>query len=340
MASTCCCSGGPDRGNALSPGMSRPPMRTDTIPQPPYWAVSRATTGPPGRVEKVSRICPPDSAGQLNAPSGNLVRLFTNAATLATVAGSVTVKARSRRLARGSGLRPKTGVTVSTLAAGGTRSATGRAGSQTTWASTRIAVWLPDRTASTTSSRWISTPGTAGSANMSVHDPDPVPVPVLVPVPTGVKPGGRWARIQASTSCGRPGTRHHRVTLARSGVTGRAPDWLRDEIGPVRTAPGDRGNDAMMRAASAPARCRGLADAVVRELAVPVPVRAPPGCGPNGWLPQPDRTTVAYATAHSRPGSRSGGDGRTGPRLTSPRRSGSPRSGPRRSGPRRMVMPL
>jgi hypothetical protein len=90
---------------------------------------------------------------------------------------------------------------------------------------------------------------------MSVHDPDPVPVPVLVPVPTGVKPGGRWARIQASTSCGRPGTRHHRVTLARSGVAGRAPDWLRDAIGPVRTAPGGRGNDAMMRSLP-PAGCK------------------------------------------------------------------------------------
>jgi hypothetical protein len=118
-------------------------------------------------VKKVSRICPPYSAGQLNAPSGNLVRPLTTGAILATVAGSVTVKARSRRSARVSGLRPKTGVTVSTLAAGGTRSATGRAGSQTTWASTRIAVWLPDRavwlpdrTASTTSSRWVSTPGT------------------------------------------------------------------------------------------------------------------------------------------------------------------------------------
>src|SRR5215475_11993458 len=312
MASTCCGSGGPDRGYSLSPGMSRPPIRTDTIPQPPYWAASRATTEPPGRVKKVRRICPPDSAGQLNAPSGNLVRPLTTAAILATVAGSVTVKARSRRSARESGLSPKTGVTVSTLAVGGTRSATGRAGSQTTWASTRIAVWLPDRTASTTSSRWVSTPGTAGSANTLVHDPDPVPlpvavptpVPVLVPVPAGVKPGGRWARIQASTSCGRPGTRHHRVTLARSGVTGRAPDWLSDAIGPVRAAPGGRGNDAMMRAASATARCRGLADPVVRGPAVPVPVRAPPGCGPDGcgpdgWLPQPDRTTAAHATADS-----------------------------------------
>jgi hypothetical protein len=71
-------------------------------------------------VKKVSRICPPDSAGQLNAPSGNLVRPLTTGAILATVAGSVTVKARSRRSARVSGLRPKTGVTVSTLAAGGT----------------------------------------------------------------------------------------------------------------------------------------------------------------------------------------------------------------------------
>src|SRR5207342_889735 len=167
----------PDRGYSLSPGMSRPAMRTDTIPQPPYCTVSRASTGPPGRVEKVSRICPPESAGQLNAPAGNLARPLTTAAILATRAGSVTVKARSRRSARGSGLRPKTGVTVSTAAVGGTRSAPGRAGSQTTWASTRIAVWLPDRTASTTSSRWVSTPGTAGSANMPVHDPDPDPVP-------------------------------------------------------------------------------------------------------------------------------------------------------------------
>src|SRR6185312_9417201 len=205
MASTCCCSGGPDRGYSLSPGISRPSMRTDTTPQPPYSAVSRATTGPPRRVKKVSRICPPDSAGQLNAPPGNLVRPLTTAAILATVAGSVTVKARSRRLARGAGLKPKTGVTVSTLAAGGTRSVTGRAGSQTTWASTRIELWLLDRTASTTSSRWVSTSGTAGNANTLVHHSDPDLVPT--PAPAGVNPGGRWARIQASTSCGRPGTR-------------------------------------------------------------------------------------------------------------------------------------
>src|SRR6185312_13660214 len=311
MASTCCCSGGPDRGYSLSPGMSRPSMRTDTTPQPPYSAVIRATTGPPRRVKKVSRICPPDSAGQLNAPPGNLVRPLTTAAILVTVAGSVTVKERSRRLARGAGLKPKTGITVSTLAAGGTRSATGRAGSQTTWASTRIALWLPDRTASTTSSRWVSTSGTAGNANTLVHHSDPDLVPT--PVPAGVNPGGRWARIQASTSCGRPGTRHHRVTLARSGVTGRASDWARDAIGPVRTAPGGRGNDAMMSAASATARCRGLAGPVLRGLAVPVPVRAPPGCGPDGWLPQPDRTTAAHATADSRPGS--GSRSRSGPRL-------------------------
>src|SRR6185312_9201602 len=89
MASTCCCSGGPDRGYSLSPGISRPSMRTDTTPQPPYSAVSWATTGPPGRVKKVSRICPPDSAGQLNAPPGNLVRPLTTAAILATMGGSV-----------------------------------------------------------------------------------------------------------------------------------------------------------------------------------------------------------------------------------------------------------
>jgi hypothetical protein len=116
-------------------------MRTDTDPQPPYCTVSRASTGPFRRAEKVSRISPPKSAGQLYAPSGNLVRPLTTAAILATLAGSVTVNARSRRLARGLGLRPKTGVTVTVVASGGTRSAAGRAGSQTTWASTRIAVW-------------------------------------------------------------------------------------------------------------------------------------------------------------------------------------------------------
>ena len=83
---------------------------------------------------------------------------------------------------------------------------------------------------------------------MSIHDPFPLPVP------SGVNPDGRWARIQASTACGRPGTRHHRVTLARSGVAGRSPDSVSDAIRPVRTAPGGRGNDAMMRAASATAR--------------------------------------------------------------------------------------
>lgn len=82
-------------------------------------------------------------------------------------------------------------------------------------------------------------------------------------------------------------------------MTGRAADWVRDTIGPVRTTPGGRGNDAMMRAATATARCRELAGPVLRGLAVPV--RAPPGCGPDGWLPQPDRTTAAHATADSSP---------------------------------------
>ena len=121
--------------------MARPPMRTDTTPQPPYSAVSRAATGPPGCIPKASRICPPNSAGQLNVPSGNLVRPLTNATILATLAGSVTVNAWSRRSARELELEPKRGVTVTTAASAGTRSAAGRAGSQTTWASTRIAVW-------------------------------------------------------------------------------------------------------------------------------------------------------------------------------------------------------
>ena len=121
--------------------MFRPPRRKDTDPQPPYGAVSRASTGPPARVEKVSRICPPKSAGQLYAPSGNLVRPLTTATILATLAGSVTVNAWSRRSARELELEPKRGVTVTTAASAGTRSAAGRAGSQTTWASTRIAVW-------------------------------------------------------------------------------------------------------------------------------------------------------------------------------------------------------
>ena len=112
MASTCCGSRGPDCGYSLSAGTARPPMRTDTTPQPPYSAVSRAATGPPGRIPKASRICPPNSAGQLNEPSGNLVRPLTSATILATLAGSVTVNAWSRRLARGLRLKPKTGVTV------------------------------------------------------------------------------------------------------------------------------------------------------------------------------------------------------------------------------------
>jgi hypothetical protein len=75
--------------------MSRLPMRTDTDPQPPYYAVSRASAGPPGPAEKVSRICPPKSAGQLNVPSGNLGRPLTTAAILATLtAGAGTEAAR------------------------------------------------------------------------------------------------------------------------------------------------------------------------------------------------------------------------------------------------------
>lgn len=119
MASTCCGSRGPDSGYSLSAGMSRPPMRTNTTPQPPYGTVSRAATGPPGRVKKVSRICPPNSAGQLNVPSGNRDRPLTTATILATLAGSVTVNAWSRRLARGLGLQRTAG----------TRSEAGRAGS-------------------------------------------------------------------------------------------------------------------------------------------------------------------------------------------------------------------
>src|SRR5262249_132535 len=108
------------------------------------------------------------------------------------------------------------------------------------------------------------------------------------------------------------------------------PDWLSDAIGPVRAAPGGRGNDAMMRAASATARCRGLADPVVRGPAVPV--RAPDGCGPDGWgpdgwLPQPDRTTAAHATANTKPGRRGRSDGRG-------------RGSGRHSDPQRIVMPL
>src|SRR6266699_1472781 len=127
MARTRCGGGGPDSGDELSAGMSRPPLRTDPPPQPPYGTVSRATTGPPGRVEKVSRICPPDSAGQLNVPSGNLVRPLTTAAILTTLAGSVTVNAWSRRLARGLRLKPKTGVTVILVTPAGIRSAAERA---------------------------------------------------------------------------------------------------------------------------------------------------------------------------------------------------------------------
>ena len=101
MASTRCGSRGPDCGYSLSAGMSRPPMRTDTIPQPANSAISRAAAGLPGRVKKVSRICPPKSAGQLNVPSGNLVRPLTSATILATLAGSVSVNAWSRRLRGG-----------------------------------------------------------------------------------------------------------------------------------------------------------------------------------------------------------------------------------------------
>src|SRR5439155_14743029 len=133
--------------------------------------------GLPGRVKKVSRICPPKSAGQLNVPSGNLVRPLTSATILATLAGSVTVNAWSRRLARGLRLKPKTGVTIILVTPAGIRSAAERAGSQTTWASTLIAVWPWYAVASTTSSRSVSTPGTAGSANVFIRVPGPVPVP-------------------------------------------------------------------------------------------------------------------------------------------------------------------
>src|SRR5580693_6317741 len=152
--------------------MARPSMLTDTTPHPAYSALSRATTGPRGLVLNVSRMAAPKSAGQLNVPGGNSVSPSMSATIAATLAGLVTVTAGSSDSRCLPGWRPNTGVIVTTRASGGIRSAAGRAGSQMTCASTLIAVWSPSGTTSTTSQRWVSTPGTGGNSNWSVHDWD------------------------------------------------------------------------------------------------------------------------------------------------------------------------
>ena len=58
------------KGQVLSAGWVFPPTLTDTTPQPAYSAENRASTVPPGRVRKVSRIAPPKSAGHERTPGG------------------------------------------------------------------------------------------------------------------------------------------------------------------------------------------------------------------------------------------------------------------------------
>jgi hypothetical protein len=172
MASTCCCSGGPDRGYSLSPGS--PGRRCErTRPR------SRRTERQPGH----HRAARAGGEGQPHLPAG----LGWAAERAAREPGQAVDDRRDpghrgrvgdregavEALGAESGLKLKTGVTVSTLAAGGTRSVTDQ---------------LPDRTASTTSSRLVSTPGTAGSANTPVHDLNPLPV--LVPAPAA---RGGWS---------------------------------------------------------------------------------------------------------------------------------------------------
>src|SRR4051812_5360911 len=86
-----------------------------------------------------------------------------------------------------------------------------------------------------------------------------------------------------------------------------------DAISPVRTAPGGRRKSAMMRAASAAARCRGPA-ACVTVLAVPAGLEL---AGLATWLPQPASATAAQAPAavsqsEARPGRGYGGIQRRG----------------------------
>src|SRR5690349_7641625 len=102
---------------------------------------------------------------------------------------------------------------------------------------------------------------------MSVHDsadPADEEPPAAEPAePVQVNPAGTCARTQASMACGWPGTRHHRVAVATSVVPIPTPGPVSDAIRPVRTAPAGRGKSAMIRAASAAARCRGEAACTV-----------------------------------------------------------------------------
>src|SRR5580704_283498 len=100
----------------------------------------RGHAGPAGPVVNVSIISAPKSAGQLNSPAGNKASPSITVAILATLAGLVTVTTGSSRSSFLSVWYPNSGVMVTTRASAGIRSAVGRAGSQTTCASTRIAV--------------------------------------------------------------------------------------------------------------------------------------------------------------------------------------------------------
>src|SRR5689334_7431634 len=114
----------------------------------------------------------------------------------------------------------------------------------------------------TTSWRCGSTPGTGESANTSPCDSTSAPEEfrkVADPEPSGVNPGGRCDPTQDRTARGWPGTRHQRVAVATSTRPIPTAGLVSDLTGPVCTAPGGRRKSAMMRAASAAARCRGEA---------------------------------------------------------------------------------
>src|SRR5437762_10496744 len=147
----------------------------------------------------------------------------------------------------------------------------------------------------TTSWRCGSTPGTGGRANTSPRDSINAPEElrkVVDPEPSGVNPDGRCARTQDSTAFGWPGTRHQCVTVATSVSPIPTAGLSSDAISPVLTVPGGRGESALMRAASASARCRGEAacDVVLAVCGWPV-------ARPATWLPQPASVIAAQTAA-------------------------------------------
>jgi WD40 repeat protein len=237
-----------------SAGCRLPPALNCTVPQA-AGACATASGGPLALARNVSRIPPPRAAGQgASGPGVDSGRLSASAASRRTTARPVIVTGAGGCLARGP--RPGSQVIVTTPADGGTRSAAGRGGCQLTWASTRTAVCpVPAPVTSTTKSRAVSTPGTGESENVRSQDGGP-----KSSYP-GVNRRGRCACSQASTACGRPGTRQ-KATLSTSVAETTVVIGVLSASGARgnRRAPGGTANALRMAAASAAARSRGPGD--------------------------------------------------------------------------------